>query len=529
MSFCLAGWPLSGRADDGKQPEPAFDVLEFRVEGNTVLPTIDVERAVYPFLGEGRHFSDVEAARKALEDAYQKRGYQTVFVDIPEQKVVNGLIRLHVLEGKVERTRVTGSRYFLLGEIRTRAAQLAPGAVPDFGEVQQELADLNKTPDRQVAPILKPGRTPGSVDVELSVRDQLPLHGDVEVDNYASPFTTNERASASIHYDNLWQRQHSLAISYQVAPLSPKEARIWSGTYLWRFADSDDVVTAYAIQSNSSIAVVGSATILGNGTIYGARWIKPIGGGFSAGANFFHSLTFGIDRKDFGQTNIDAQTGATDLLPPITYSPLSLTYSATLVRDSGPVQFSFGFSTAPRGLFGNSDAEFRGRRVLGGASYLAWHGDATTEYWFGRHLSAYGKFEGQWTDEPLIPNEQFITGGADSVRGYREAEVSGDRGARASLELRAYPSGRAAPDAKRWWYTEIFLDGADVRLVDPQGPQVPGAGLASAGLGVHGQQWYGLHFDLDVARTLRDGGHGVQGFITPSGAWRLDFKVGEGF
>jgi hemolysin activation/secretion protein len=380
-----------------------------------------------------------------------------------------------------------------------------------------------------VSPILKPGRTPGSLDVELSVKDQLPLHGDVEVDNYSSPFTNQDRASASIHYDNLWQRQHSLAISYQAAPAAVSESSVWSGTYLWRFADSDDVVTAYAIHSNSNIAVVGSATILGKATIYGARWIKPIGSGFSQGANFFNTLTFGIDRKDFGQTNIDAQTGALEPLPPIDYSPISLTYGATLVRDAGIVQFSIGPSTAPRGLFGNSDAEFRGRRVLGGASYLAWKADFSAEQWFGRHVSAYSRFSGQWTADPLIPNEQFITGGGDSVRGYRESEVSGDRGLQGTLELRGYPLGRPPPDGKRLLYVELFADGADVRNIEPQGPQIPGIGIASAGLGVHGQGWYGLHADVDLARTLRDGAKGVHGLITPSGAWRLDFKVGDSF
>jgi hypothetical protein len=46
---------------------------------------------------------------------------------------------------------------------------------------------------------------------------------------------------------------------------------------------------------------------------------------------------------------------------------------------------------------------------------------------------------------------------------------------------------------------------------------------------VHGQGWYGLHADVDLARTLRDWAKGVHGLITPSGAWRLDFKVGDSF
>lgn len=37
-------------AADAK-PEEHFDITEFRVLGNSLLPNRDIERAVYPFLG----------------------------------------------------------------------------------------------------------------------------------------------------------------------------------------------------------------------------------------------------------------------------------------------------------------------------------------------------------------------------------------------------------------------------------------------------------------------------------------------
>jgi hemolysin activation/secretion protein len=143
--------------------------------------------------------------------------------------------------------------------------------------------------------------------------------------------------------------------------------------------------------------------------------------------------------------------------------------------------------------------------------------------------SVYGIIEGQWTNDPLIPNEQFITGGAESVRGYRESEVSGDRGAHATLEMRFYPLGRPALDGKRMLYTEVFVDGAQVRLVNPQGPQIAVYTIASTGFGLHAQGWRGLHCALDFASVLRDGGHAVNGPITPNGAKRVEASLGYSF
>jgi hemolysin activation/secretion protein len=529
-------WPASSSpvAQPSPQPpappaDPAFDILEYQIEGNTVFSAREIERAVTPFLGEKRHFSDVEGARKALEDAYQRAGYQTVFVDIPEQRVAGGVVRLHVLEGKVGQARVSGSRYFSLGEIRAGAPQFTPGSVPDFGQVQQEMAQLNKLPDRQVSPILTPGRVPGTIDVNLSVKDTLPFHGDIEDDNHASPFTTANRTSASLHYDDLWQRQHSLAINYQVAPSNPAETNVVYATYLWRFAGIDDAVSLYGIRSNSSVSVVGSSTILGNAKIAGVRWIHPLGSGQSDGASYFHSLTLGFDRKDFAQTNIAADTGNLDVLPAITYFPLSVSYGGTLVRDSGSINYSLGAVTAPRGVFGNTDEKFRSRRVLGEASYLAWKPSLSADRWITQRWGVYGIVEGQWTNDALIPNEQFVTGGADSVRGYKESEVSGDRGARGTLEVRFYPLGRPAPDGKRLLYADVFFDGAQVRLVDPAGPQVSVLTIASTGIGLRAQGWYGLHCAFDLAQALRDGGHGVNGAITHNGTRRLEASVGYSF
>jgi hemolysin activation/secretion protein len=509
-------------------PDPVFDLLEFQVEGNTVLPQRDVERSVTPFLGEKRRFSDVEAARKALEDFYQRAGYQTVFVEIPEQRVIAGLVRLRVLEGKVGQSRVVGSRYYELGEIRAGAPQFAPGTVPNFNQVQQELAQLNKLPDRQVSPILSPGRVPGTIDVNLSVKDEFPLHGDIEDDNHASPFTTGNRASASLHYDDLWQLQHSIAINYQVAPQDPAQTNVLYATYLWRFATVDDAVSVYGIRSNSNVAVVGGATILGNAKIAGARWIHPLGSGISAGSSYFHSLTLGLDRKGFAQTNLNAN-GEVDLLPAVTYYPLSLSYGATLVRESGSINVSLGAVTAPRGWFGNTDEKFRSRRILGEASYLAWKPSVSVDNWLAPRWAAYGMLEGQWTNDPLIPNEQFVTGGADSVRGYKESEVSGDRGLRATLELRFYPLGRPGADGKKVLYSEIFADGAQVRLVNPQGPQISTTKIASGGIGLRVQGWHGLHCAVDFAQVFLDGGHGVSGPITSKGMRRLEASAGYGF
>ena len=247
----LMGWVSCSHAQDAQ-----FDVFEYRVEGTNLLPVGVIEQSVYPYLGEDKTLEDVEQARDALERAYHDAGYLTVLVTIPEQKVENAVVRLAVTEAPVKRLRVVDSRYFSPSDIRTAIPELAEGKVPNFTEMQKQLADLNRSADRRVTPVLRAGKTPGTVEVDLKVKDQLPLHGSVELNSRQIPNTTLTRLSANVSWDNLWHRQHSLGVTGLVAPENPDESRVISGNYTlpaW-----GGFVALYGVYSASDVASVGA-------------------------------------------------------------------------------------------------------------------------------------------------------------------------------------------------------------------------------------------------------------------------------
>ncbi|MER2105288.1 MAG: POTRA domain-containing protein, partial [Pseudomonas atacamensis] len=160
--LALWGWLLvtagaqPALAEEGTEAPAAqrlVDVNEYFVRGNTVLDARAIEEAVYPFLGPQKALSDIEGARDALQKAYQERGYQSVFVELPEQAVADGIVYLQVSETKVGRVRVVGAKHYSPLDIRDNVPALKEGEVPDFAKVQGELAQLNKTPGRQVMPL----------------------------------------------------------------------------------------------------------------------------------------------------------------------------------------------------------------------------------------------------------------------------------------------------------------------------------------------------------------------------------------
>jgi hemolysin activation/secretion protein len=495
------------------EKNPSFNVFEFKVDGNTVLDKGKIEEAVYPFLGETKTIEDVEKARLALEKKYQDAGYLTVSVSIPQQEVDSGVVRLMVTEGTVERLRVTDSKYSSLTEVKSRVAEFGEGKVPHFPTAQQQLTTVNRGQNRQVTPVLRAGKSPGKVEVDLKVQDQLPLHGSLELNDKYSPNTTETRLNGSLRYENLWQKDHSIGISFQLSPEDLNEVKVVSSTYVIPRMNGD-YFAAYGVISKSDIAAVGDVNVIGNGYIAGARYIHPL----PLVENYYHSLTTGVDYKDFKESV--SLLGSDGFKTPISYTAFSLGYDGTYQAQSSQTQMNFTLNLAPRGL-GNKQQEFAEKRYLAKPNYAYIRADLKHTQKLPLDWSLQARLSGQVANDPLISAEQFTIGGVDSVRGYLESSALGDNGVSGTLELRTPPLLKyIKTDLFKEFYAYSFIDAGYVSIYEPLPKQDKNSDLLSAGLGVKLKATKAIYTNLDYAHALRDSGD------IKSGDDRLHFKVG---
>ena len=486
-----------------------FDILEFQVEGNTKLTKMQVEAAVYPQMGEKKTISDVEKARESLEKAYHEAGYLTVLVDIPEQDVDKKIVKLNVTEGKVGTLRVRDSKYYTLGRIKELSPSVAEGEVPHFPTVQKDIARLNRTSDKRVTPVMRAGKAFGTVDVDLKVEDNLPLHASLELNDRYTQDTSRLRLSGMIRYDNLWQREHSLSLNFQTSPQNTSEVQVFSANYLMRFDESDLMLAMYGVKSNSSVAAIGGINILGKSTILGARLIKPLPGL----DNFYHSISLGLDYKDIKQTVEFGQTYNT----PVTYMPLTAVYSGTWQDPSGITQLGTGVTFGFRGLVAD-DAEFKAKRwntvtnTYAKPDFFVVKADLSRTQALPYGLQGYAKVDGQFSGDLLVPNEQYLAGGTDTVRGYLESQAAGDKAVHSTLELRSPQLFKNIA-----WLQDFkvvgFYDIAQLTVIDPSAGQTGKIVLSGAGIGMRTKAWNRINFNLDVATPLKGYGVTKQGDI----------------
>jgi hemolysin activation/secretion protein len=423
--------PAPGAASPQKPAAaPHFDIDDFAVQGADKLPEVDVEEAIYPFLGPNRTAEDVEKARAALEKAYHDKGYQTVSVAVPQQNVQSKVVILKVVELKVGRLRVKNSRYFDVEKIKDGAPSLKEGAVPNLGEVTKDIVSLNQWPDRRVTPALRAGVAPGTVDVDLDVEDKPPIHGNVEVNNRQSPNTTASRVSATVHYDNLWQLGHSFSFTYQVAPQRPGDAEVYSASYLAHVPAIDWLsLLLYGVKSSSNVASIGGTNIVGPGAVVGGRAVITL----PSRESLFHTLSVGVDYKHFDQT---VELGTGSFSSPVTYYPVVATYGATFQTEKFTTQLNASLTHNLR-PFSSGTVDFDNKRFAASANFTHFNLDISHTQELPEGFQAYGKIQGQLADRPLVSSEQLSAGGLDTVRGYLESETLGDDGIIGNFELRS--------------------------------------------------------------------------------------------
>jgi len=347
-------------------------------------------------------------------------------------------------------------------------------------------------------PVLKPGKTPGAVDLDLKVKDQRPLHGSVELNNYSSANTTDSRASVSLSYDNLWQKQHSLGVQWQTSPENTDEVNVLVATYIAPWLDTNNRVAFYVVDSKSDVASVGDINVIGNGKIYGARFVMPL----PSDRTFVHSLSMGADYKDYSE--IIRLDPANKIDTPIDYAVWSFQYNASQFTKASQTQWTLGANFGIRGV-GNADSEFIDKRNKAHANFTFLRGSMSRTDFLPADWQIGSELHAQISDSPLINNEQFSAGGVHSVRGYYESQALGDNGLTASLELRTphlFKSIQSIDDLRLL----TFIEGARLKVQDALPDQDNSIDLASIGLGLNLKALNSFDFSLDWGYALKDSG-----------------------
>ena len=139
---------------------PRFEVEKYLVNGNTILPSAAIGQAITNIdgaFGTNVSFDGIETVVTELGKAYHERGYVTVAVNVPQQKLTNATVKLQVLEGRLADIKVAGNRYFSSNNVMRALPSLHTNMVLNGPIFNAELNRANANQDRQIYPVIGPG------------------------------------------------------------------------------------------------------------------------------------------------------------------------------------------------------------------------------------------------------------------------------------------------------------------------------------------------------------------------------------
>lgn len=505
-------------ADEAPSDVMTLEVKQFLVEGENPVSASETEELLRPYLGNHSSLDSLEAAPVALESALRKRGYVFHRVIIPAQRPENGIIKLQVVRYTLNAVEVTGNKYFSAENILRSLPGLETGKSPDVSELAGELATANGHPAKRLTLVIKESHEPDALDAEIKVRDVparqsfVSLTGHSRDDNPSIDHGTGYTRLTFGHQEsNLFDRDHVLTMTYTTSPDHLNDVSQYGLFYWIPLYGYNSSLSAYATYSDVSVGSIGTGSqsfdVSGRGEFFGIRFDHT----FRKVGETNHGISIALDDRYF-KSNESFQ-GTSLPSTAVSSRPLSLRYFVDTERAWGNVS---GYAEGVFNLGGgssSSDSAYAIARVGADSSWKAIRYGADANYTFPSGWSLMGKLRGQFSDEPLIPGEQFGLGGDNSVRGLRDREISGDLGYSVNFEVHA-------PSFKNGLTPLAFFDQGMRKNVKTVAGIPNADGAASLGLGLRWKMQNRLEVSADFAHVI----NGVEGG-TPEGHNKLHFSA----
>ena len=498
--------------------EPLFSVTGYRVLGATLIDPQALEALVQPYAGSNRSFTDIENARAAVQAAFAAKGYGAVQVVIPEQEITGADVTLRVVESTLASVEVRGAVFHDEANIRNSLPQLREGTSPNTVALSRSLALANENPSKRTAVSLATGDRAGEIIARVALEDKKTSHFTLGADNTGGAASNSTRISATYRHNNLLNKDHQLAAQYITSPDNPSDVRVAGLAYRIPLYTIGDSLQFTAIHSTANSGSVSGFDLTGRGTILSGRYthnLRPQGA-------YNHHLGFGLDTRRYN-SGLTLQNSGASLNTRLNVHPVSLTYSGawrTQAHQAG------GHATLVHNISGGSHgkaSDFNANRAGAEPDYTLLRYGAWYNRVFPNNWSASVTFNGQYTDDLLVPVEFFGVGGLDSVRGFHEREAAGDTGNRLSLEVRtpdlAPHMGLEQSSMRLAW----FVDSAYMQRKQAFSGEQKNVSLASTGLGVHYSFANSGHLRLDLANVLKGDG------IRSDNSQRLHFSLNWSF
>ena len=408
------------QAPENTAAQVSFTLSKVEIDTSEVLSAEELHKITESYIGKTVTLQDLYAITGSINNLYVDKGYQVCRAYLPPQRIHEGTVQIKLLEGKTGLVTVKGLKKTREGYVLHRIP-LKPGTVANTDRLTKQLQLFNGTNDVQLRVLVHAGEQPGTTDYEIQAYEPkqnqaVTLY--VDSNGYESSGRVREGvfynvrsltgARDSLHMNYLHSTGTDMFGAGYSLPVSHKGTRL----------DLDYSTNSTEIRSGDMAS------------------LNPKGHAYSAGVTLRHPLRVDGKRRYEAGLQYLNQKAETDLRSfndklvvkwvddrRNTFSPF---VSFTHYGDSSVLyhKHSLPFTSwTGKGLGGDISS-----------NYFSYQLNMLYQkrYKHGQMFSA--RLDGQMGDSKDRPSSDlFYLGGSNSVRGYEESFIGGNKGAALGL------------------------------------------------------------------------------------------------
>ena len=401
-------------------------VRSYRFLGNAAIATRELEELAGPFAERTVNAIELETLRQTVSALYFSRGYVSSGAFFPDQDVQDQVVSMQIVEGRLTDIELTGNDSLPSSYILRRVGD--SDAPLNISDLEDRLRYLQQDPRiNRITAELKPGDRPAASRLLLDVMEAKPWRLYFGLDNERSPSIGETRASAYFTHYNVSGRADRLDVEVG-AMEGLTDIRL---NYAVPFGRANQVSIGYDYADSEVIEdPFDDLDITGETETFALGVSRQL----TAKPHTALVASLFLERRQssnelLGQPFSFTQ-GADDGESTVTVVRASMDGSWRDQRNALGLRLSVSLGFDAFGATINDspieDGQFSSVLLQG--------------VWARRFLNSgwevIARADAQFTDDALLPLEQFSLGGDYSVRGYRHSQFVRDQGFATSVELR---------------------------------------------------------------------------------------------
>lgn len=478
-------------------PLVQFKVDKFTVEGENPLDPATTDSILNPFLGDYSGIDGLLAAGDALERELIARGNTFMRVTLPPQDLVGGVVTLKIVTFTMGQVAVHGNTQSSEAAVRRSMPGLKAGEAPDMRELSRELAVANQHPSKRLRLNFAASETAqDTLDADLQVQERKPWNVFAGINNIGTKETGYTRLTFGGQYANVTGHDDIFTGSYTLSPDNADNVSQFGAFYQIPIYALKGWLSGFYVRSDVDVGNVQNFfDVSGSGVFVGISFRRQLMGV----GRYRHGFTVGIQDRAFDTGIFNAASGTfiSGISSQVRSRPISLRYDGGYSWTHTSFDFYVDFNQNLTFGGHNNKVDYAKVRAPTDPAWKLLRFGATVSQDLPRGWTGVGRLNGQYTNEPLIPGEEFGLGGERSIRGFDERTVAGDKGVVVNLEL-------WSPPVVQLYGAQFlgFIDAGYKRLEEPLAKQRPDDTLSSGGVGVRWRWRDQLQFALDYGHPI---------------------------